>query len=111
MTNPSIIDFITDEEVLGRDFAGPTWDAWRVTIKAAFGEELSRGERRRFRKLAERDPPTKRVREAWFVIGRRAGKDSIASAIAAYTAACGDFSKHLRRGERAVILCLAVDKN
>jgi hypothetical protein len=40
-----------------------------------------------FRTIAERDPPKTRVREIWVVVGRRGGKDSIASLIAAYSAA------------------------
>src|ERR1051326_1532728 len=107
---PSFEQFVSDDNLLGRDFSGPSWLNWIAVIKGAFGEELDRGEKRRFRLLAERDPPTNRVREAWFAIGRRAGKESIASAIATYLAACGDFQRHLRRGERAVIACLAVDR-
>src|SRR5579864_8889156 len=49
------------------------------------------------------------VRELVTVAGRRAGKDSIASAIACH-AALGDYSG-LRPGERATILCLACDRD
>jgi hypothetical protein len=49
--------------------------------------------------------------ELWVVGGRRAGKDSVASAIAAYSAALFTGQKHLRPGERASIACLAVDRN
>jgi hypothetical protein len=103
--------FIADPNLLGNDFSGDTWDSWRVTMKAAFGEPMTDAEVARFRTLADRDPPINRVRELWLVIGRRAGKDSIASAIATYMAVYGDFQKHLRRGERACVLCLAVDRN
>jgi hypothetical protein len=106
-----ITGFMLDGNLLGRDFAGDSWDAWRITLKGAFGEPMTERELDRFRELAERDPPPKRVRELWLAIGRRGGKDSIASGIAAYMASCGDFQRHLRRGERAVILCLAVDRH
>src|SRR5271167_4515842 len=107
----TISQFLGDPDFLGNDFAGPSWDVWRITLKGAFAEPMTEDERARFRELASRDPPTKRVREAWFAIGRRGGKDSIVSGIAAYVAVFGDFQRHLRRGEKAMILCLAVDRN
>jgi hypothetical protein len=106
----SVADFIDDPAMLGRWFHGPSWENWKVVIKGAFAENLTEREGLIFRDLAQRDPPKRRVREAWFAIGRRAGKDSVASAVATYAAALGDFARHLRPGERAVILCLAVDR-
>jgi hypothetical protein len=50
------------------------------------------------------------VRELWCVAGRRAGKDSIASAVACYDSGFVDYRPMLRPGERASVLCLAVDK-
>ncbi len=44
------------------------------------------------------------------IAGRRGGKDSIASAIAAHAAAFRDYQALLRPGERAAALCLAVDR-
>jgi hypothetical protein len=110
MTIP-ISQFITDPALLGGDFASSSWDAWRITLKAAFAEPMTEAERARFREMAERDPPARRVRELWLAIGRRGGKDSTAAAVATYAACCGNFQAHLRRGERAVILCLAVDRD
>jgi hypothetical protein len=43
------------------------------------------------------------------IAGRRSGKDSVASAIAT-SVAMGDYRRHLRPGERAVVMCLAVDR-
>jgi len=103
--------FLTDPSLLGRDFAGPSWDAWKVVLAAAFGEPLTAAEAARFRELADRDPPRRRVEELWLAVGRRAGKDSIASAIATYLAVYGDFARFLRRGEAARIACLAVDRD
>jgi hypothetical protein len=63
-----------------------------------------------FKEVAgDREPPKRQVSELWCVCGRRAGKDSIASAIAT-VAALGDYSGILRPGERASILCLASDR-
>src|SRR5262249_18385133 len=54
----------------------------------------------------------RRVREAWFVAGRRSGKDSIASLITAHAASMFDRkSGRLRRGERALCACLATDRD
>jgi hypothetical protein len=100
-----------DERLLGRWFKGASWSNWLTTLKGAFGEKLTKAEHAKFVELAEREPPKARVREFWGCIGRRGGKDSIASGIAAYLATAHDYIKYLRPGERAVILCLAVDRN
>ena len=56
-----------------------------------------------------REPPRHRVRELWAIVGRRGGKDSVASAVAT-TAALTDYREFLRPGERASVVCLAVDR-
>lgn len=100
---------IDDPHLLGAGFAGASWNRWKAVLKAAFGEPLDVAERALFHEVAERDPPTRRVRELWVIAGRRAGKDSVAAAIAT-TAAIGDYRGHLRPGERAVVMCLACDR-
>lgn len=105
-----IAEFISEPELLGPWFAGPSWDAWRAVLRGAFAEPMDACDLARFRELAQRDPPAGRVRELWLAIGRRGGKDSAASAIATYAAVFGDFARYLRPGERATILCLAVDR-
>jgi hypothetical protein len=52
----------------------------------------------------------KRFCTAWVIAGRRAGKDSVASAIAAFSAALFNQQDRLRRGEHASIACLACDR-
>jgi hypothetical protein len=106
----SITDFLDDPELLGRDFAAASWGNWKLVLRAALGERLNVGEHYRFRKIAGREPPGHRVRELWLAIGRRGGKDSAISALASYLAIFGDYARHLRRGERSQIVCLAVDK-
>jgi len=100
---------ITDPDLLGLAFAGDSWATWRAILKAAYAELLTAHEKELFQAVAERDPPRHRVRELWVIAGRRAGKDSIASAIAT-TAALTDYRQYLRPGERASVLCLAVDR-
>src|SRR5271168_1775320 len=62
-------------------FSGPSWARWRAVLKAAWGEVLTAEEEALFREVAQRDPPSSQVKELWCICGRRAGKDSIASAI------------------------------
>jgi hypothetical protein len=64
-------------------FRGPTWNGWRAVLRAAYALPMTADEIEFFRTVADRNPPKKRVREFWVVAGRRAGKDSVASAIAA----------------------------
>jgi hypothetical protein len=101
---------ITDANLLGAAFAGPSWSTWRAVLRAAEGLPLDADAVEVFAKVAERAPPTRRTKELWIIAGRRAGKDSIASALAT-TAACADYRKYLRPGERAVVMCLAVDRD
>lgn len=100
---------ITEPDLLGPYFSGDSWATWVSILKAAYGEPLTPHEAELFRTVAERDPPEHRVRELWVIAGRRAGKDSVASAIAT-TAALTDYRQFLRPGERASVLCLAVDR-
>jgi hypothetical protein len=92
-------------------FKGRSWDNWRTVLKGAFALPMSEAERAFFRTVAERDPPTKPVRELWGVIGRGGGKDSIASLIIAHGATLFDRRDRLRPGERALCMCLACDRD
>jgi hypothetical protein len=107
-----ITDALSDPKLFGPWFSGPSWNMWRVVLKAAFAIPMTPSERDLFKSMAERDPPKKRVRELWCIVGRRGGKDSVASAIAAYFAGFIDWRKLglLRPGEAATCLCLATDK-
>src|SRR6516165_2182237 len=101
---------IADDHLLGRGFRGASWATWRAVLAAAEGLPLDDDAHRDFARVAEREPPTGRVRELWAIAGRRSGKDSVASAIAA-AAAMNDYRAHLRPGERATVLCLACDRS
>jgi hypothetical protein len=101
---------IADTNLLGRGFRGASWATWRAVLRAAEGLPLNDDQHRDFCRVAEREPPARRVRELWVVAGRRSGKDSVASAMAA-SAALSDYRPHLRPGERATVLCLACDRS
>jgi hypothetical protein len=108
----NIIEAMDDPAVFAPWFRGDTWSGWRSILKAAFGLPMADGEVAFFRTVAERDPPERPVTELWIIAGRRAGKDSIASVITAYIAAMfGDADRRLRPGERATVMCLAVDRD
>ena len=82
---------------------------WRTVIRAMFAEKMGAVEIETFRSVAEREPPTKPVSEAVFIIGRGGGKDSVATLIATTIAVNCDPRK-LRPGEKAVVMLLAVDR-
>jgi hypothetical protein len=108
-----IVTALSDPNLFGPWFAGPSWSTWRAVLKGAFCVEMDAEELKLFHTVAgERDPPKKRVRQLVVVAGRRAGKDSIASAICAYAAGFTDYHAEglLRPGEAASVMCLAVDK-
>ena len=114
MTQPglSIIDAMGDPAVFAPWFPGATWGGWHVVLKAAFALPMTKDEVALFRTMAERDPPVQPVKEFWIIVGRRGGKDSVASVIVAYIAAMfSDQHQRLRPGERASVVCLATDRD
>jgi Terminase large subunit, ATPase domain len=103
---------LVDEALLGAALEGniAPWRTWRIALKGAFGLPLSDDERKIFSAIAGgRNPPAKRVRELWCVIGRRGGKSKIAAALATYHAL---FVPHkLSRGEKGLVLVLAASRD
>lgn len=106
----NIIAAMDDPALFKPWFPGGTWNAWRAILKAAFGLPMSKAEITFFRSVADREPPGERVKELWIIAGRRAGKDSVASLIAAHAAALFEGNGELRPGERALVMCLATDR-
>jgi hypothetical protein len=87
-----------------------SWRGWRTILKAAYGTPLDNDELEFFRNVAQRDPPPGRVRELWLIVGRRGGKDSIASLMAVEASRFADCIA-MRPGERAIVACLASDRD
>ena len=107
-----IIAAMDDPELFQPWFPGKTWDPWRVVLKAIFALPMSDEEKEFFRTIADRDPPTEPCTEVWLIVGRRGGKDSVASLLGAYIAAMfTNDSKLLRPGERGAVMCLACDRD
>jgi len=107
----TIIDALDDPSLFAPWFTGDTWNGWRAILKAAFHLPMNEDEIAFFKSVAgDRDVPTDVVRELWAIAGRRAGKDSIVSAVAAFAAAMFSQQARLRPGERGLVMCLAVDR-
>jgi phage terminase large subunit-like protein len=107
----SIIDALDDAALFRPWFEGPTWYPWRTILKGIYALPMSGEERAFFRSVADREPPTEPCKEVWIIAGRRAGKDSIASVLAAHAAAMFTDHSKLRPGERGVVMCLACDRD
>jgi hypothetical protein len=105
-----ISDAFSSKRLFAPYFGGPSWATWRATLKAAFAEPLSVAELASFKAVAERDPPKSRVRTLACIVGRGGGKDSAASLLAAFVAITFDPRGRLRPGEKAIVMCLACDR-
>jgi hypothetical protein len=102
------LDFITKGM---RQCREESWRGWRTILKAAFALPMDVDEVAFFREVAGgRDLPRRRVRELWLIVGRRGGKDSVASLIAVNAARFADCVA-LRPGERALVACFATDRD
>ncbi|WP_246674912.1 MULTISPECIES: terminase large subunit [unclassified Mesorhizobium] len=112
MANITIDTALRDPNLLGAALGqSTTWDTWIAILRAAYGLELSTEELIAFNAVAGgREPPSKRVRELWCIIGRRSGKSRIAAALADFIAAFHDHSNKLAPGEVGTILVLAASR-
>jgi hypothetical protein len=108
---PDLVTAMSDARLFGPMFAGPSWDNWRAVLRGAFALPMSPSEIEFFRSIAGREPPGKRVKELDVVAGRRSGKDSVASAIAAYLAVTFKPSGKVRPGERPLVMLLSADRS
>ena len=100
-----------DPQLFGTVFEGPSWRAWRLCAAVIFG--LTRGLTPDERSLigtclGARTLPTRQVREAWLVCGRRAGKSFFVALVAVYLPCFRTY--RLARGERGVFMVMAADR-
>jgi hypothetical protein len=99
---------MSDPLLFGPHFQGDSWNNWRTVLKASDALPMTADEIEFFKSVSGgREPPSQRVRELWLVVGRRGGKDSIASVMAAHAAITFNRPDLLRGGERALVLCIA----
>jgi hypothetical protein len=102
---------LADQRLLGAELGDlSSWSTWLAVLKAAFALELTPEEKAIFVKVAgDRALPSRRVRELWCVVGRRAGKSRMAAALAVFLAL---FQQHrLARGETGHVLVLAATQD
>jgi hypothetical protein len=102
---------LADTNLLGAGLGdATTWGNWRTLLKAAFALPLSPAETKFFHQVAgDRRLPTRRVSQAWFILGRRSGKSRVAAAIAVFLAC---FRRHkLSPGETGFVLVLAASRS
>ena len=102
------------------EFKGPSWNRWRAILKGAYALPMTEEELTLFREVAEREPPTKRVRELIIIGGRRGAKSAISSLIVTDAALRFDGKRRtiggvtlpaMRKGERATVFCLGPDRD
>ena len=104
-------DALGDPDLLGHVMSGDSWRPHRILSIAAMGEALTAEERVIFQKFTGRDhEPGERVSEFCTIAGRRTGKTVTMGMLAAYLAACVDYSDVLIRGETGVLLALSQDQ-
>ena len=107
MSSRSILTLMS--KVLGAEFAGETWDGWRVLLKAIFALDLTDAELETFEELTGRSTaPTVLAREVWAIVGRRGGKSIIAALVAVYLTTCRTYK--LARGEVGTFMVIAADR-
>lgn len=108
---PNLIEAMNAPELFRPWFRGDSWNNWRSVLKATAALPMTDDEIEFFKSVAGgREPPRRRPRENWFVVGRRGGKDSIVSVIAEHVGATFNPKGMLRPGERALIACIAPDR-
>lgn len=107
----TIIEAMQDPALFGRWFAGPTWDRWRVFLRALFALPLSEGEAAVFAEHTGRSRlPATPVKRATVIAGRRSGKTIVAALLAVFIAAFTDWRRRTAPGECAVVMILAADR-
>ena len=110
----NILEFLDSELISG--FDSDSRQASRAGLAAAFGLPLEGDSLKTFKKLSGgREAPSQRVRELWWIAGRRSEKTRTAAAMAVYlatvAAALNGLHSKLAPGERGVVSIIAVDRS
>lgn len=88
-----------------------SWATWRAFLAALYALPMEPSEFDLYRRCTGRTgPPTVEAREADVIVGRRGGKDRIASLLALVMAACRDYSPYLAAGQRGTLPIIAADR-
>lgn len=106
----TIREAMTDPALLGGEFGGETWAAWRSLLAGFYGLALSDEEQGHWSTLTQRGVPESASSELWLPVGRRGGKTRVAALLAVFEGAFRDYRSLLSSGETAVVMVLAADK-
>jgi hypothetical protein len=108
----SIIDAIDDPDLFGGMFADASWEPWRAFLAALQALPMSEEHLALYRRHTGRaESPTKPVRYAELVVGRRGGKSRILALIATYLATVMDHRPYVVPGEVPVVAIIARDRD
>jgi ribosomal protein S27E len=106
-----IITAMENRQIFGDTFVSPTWDVWKVLLRAIFGLPMDEEQRKVYTQFTgRRDVPTKQAMEAYLICGRRAGKSNISALITIYLACFRNYAAMLAPGETGVCVVIARDK-
>ena len=98
-------------DIFGPFFRGPSFDNWRVVLKAIFAEPMSPDELAVYTKYTGRTTaPEKPFTEAALVMGRRSGKTRFMALIATYLAAFRSYDRFLAPGELATVAVISQNR-
>ncbi len=105
---PSIVEFVTDPQLLGLSIS----PAQETLLRTVYGLPLTAEQRDIFRVCTGREePPTQETGEVTVIAGARSGKDSrIATPVAAYEACYGEHDRRLSIGETGVVAIVCQDQ-
>ena len=107
----TIRDAMTDPQLFGDTFGGPSFAAWRALLSGFYGLDLTEDEAAIWQEVTARtETPQEAHDELWLVVGRRGGKSHAASLLAVFEAAFKDHRDKLAAGEWATVLLLAADR-
>lgn len=108
---PTILEVMTDPQLLGNWFARGDWTAWRAFLAAVFGLPMDASLRDIFARHTGRAVvPDRPATEAWQIVGRRGGKSRISALIAVYLTCFRDHQPHLSPGEVGTLPIIAADR-
>ncbi|MBB3231064.1 hypothetical protein [Halomonas stenophila] len=111
----NIIEFMESPALTPGSFEGDSWEPAKAVLSGAFGLPMDANRLELFKALAGgREAPTSRVREFFWIAGRRSSKTNNAAGIATYMATIGaelfGLLDKLKPGERGVVNIIAVDR-
>lgn len=108
----NIIDAIRDKDLFRPLFKDlKTWSAWMTFFKALDGLKMTDEDNTLYQKCTNRKTiPKEGFGEAYAIVGARGGKSYASALLAVHTALFRDWQKHLARGERAYVFCVATDR-